>query len=273
MYVWKKLKPEEGRGRIFGATPYLIHRWLLPRSLPSPSSDSVPSFPSQMASVIASPSEFGYPLNEEEFVEEYEYVHEGVQKPEFARGTYYDYGLGYPEDCEEAEAEAVVDRTEWGGEAPEECVYDESTGLTLTWGGRLEEYPPIKAIGPRPVYHGPHPPGIGHELCGLHYYLEKGIESILITNDAEQATLRRWLKVRNEMHKIQLHMDEVWLREREPHKVRFYTLMDRLSTWGCYLCEYANHVHEGGFQRHYCVCDECDGCGSKYCGGCYSEED
>jgi hypothetical protein len=87
------------------------------------------------------------------------------------------------------------------------------------------------------------------------------------TTVAEQTEIRRWRRVRDAMREIQFQLDHIWLEKRDPFVRRFYSLMDDLSAWGCYLCEYAHHADEGGVKRDYCECNECRGCGNKFCGG------
>jgi hypothetical protein len=175
--------------------------------------------------------------------QEYEaYLEQEVQR-RFAAGAYSE------------DAESV-------GEAPEECVEDPATGQLLFWGMRLEDYEPIKAVGPRPVYYGPVPRPYGTQMWSgtkdAWYWLDEGIHSLDKLNkedlNAKQREIERVYQQYQAMRDIQLRLDNIWYSKREPHRQRFYELMDRLSIQ-CYYCEHAHHAHEGGTKREYCECE------------------
>jgi hypothetical protein len=169
-----------------------------------------------------------------------------------------------------------------------QSILDTKTGQLLTWGMRLEDYASIKAIGECPIYHGPKPPAYGQTSWGwpeqhVLFYESKGIESVHnlkaqgISQEefqAEQRELQRWYKITKEMREIQYNLYDVWIRDCEPHRIRFLNLMDRLSSWGCYECEVLYRFEEGHMKRHGCCdCHECEGCGSKFCYGCPVDDD
>jgi hypothetical protein len=159
-------------------------------------------------------------------------------------------------------------------EAPEECIEDPRTGQLLTWGMRLEDYEPIKGIGERPVIYGPWPRPYGSMSWSFGqdawYWPDEGMHSLDNLNkeelNAKQREIQRVYRQYEAMREAQNHLDEIWYSKREPYKRQFYSLMDRLSTWGCYQCEALDY-------RKMCVCEECEGCGSKHCSGCYPEDD
>jgi hypothetical protein len=147
-------------------------------------------------------------------------------------------------------------------EAPEECVEDPETGQLLFSGMRLEDYEPIKAVGPRPVYYGPKPRPYGTMMWShgkeAWYYLDEGIHSLdhldtKALND-KQREIRRVYEQYQAMRNMQHRLDDMWYAAREPHKDRFYQIMDSLAR-ECYYCEHAHHAHEGGSKREYCECE------------------
>ncbi len=147
----------------------------------------------------------------------------------------------------------------------------------------LEDYAPVKTIGPCPMYYGPKPPAVGYTSWGwpeqyVLFYQSKGIESVsgYIPKEefnAEQAELRRWDAITKAMREIQSALDRNWLAARDPHRIRFYSQMDQLSAMGCYYCEHIYHTYEGGYKLHHCMCHDCETCGSKYCEGCLGHTD
>ncbi len=132
------------------------------------------------------------------------------------------------------------------------CRY---TGQTLTWGMTLEDYEPIKAIGPKPIYYGPNPPAFGQTRWTF-----------------PELSRWNWYTITKAMTSIQNALDNNWHKARRTHYIRFYSQMDLISKTGCYYCEYVYPLDEDGYTIDYCQCVNCDGCESKFCPGCSQED-
>lgn len=174
-----------------------------------------------------------------------------------------------------------------GSKKPVKSIVDRYTGQTLTWGMTLDEYEPIKAIGPCPKYIGPRPPYIGHvttrKWSTFNLYGTQDFDSILYDESvgfehfdsmsrdellAEQKRIEPLYNLQNEIYTINSELSDKWHKIREPHRRQFFYLMDKLSSLRCYECEYIYPIEHDGRTKSACDCSLCEVCGDKYCDGC-----
>lgn len=144
---------------------------------------------------------------------------------------------------------------------------------------KLEDFDEYKAHGEKPVLQGPSP---YHAMfCGCDRYRVSSMGCVC-SMECREKPLYHWAKAhpeefqqkQKEMHRWR-HLWTLWLKQKDElsyqwdnktHSTRmhFQWLQDDESPIGCAHCE------RNG--RDYCNC-ECEECGSKYCPGCYRDDD
>lgn len=144
---------------------------------------------------------------------------------------------------------------------------------------KLEDFDNYKALGQPLRLHGP-APYMPH-LCSCNrYYVCRGMcvcsvyckgkplyawaKAHPVEFAEKQKEMRRWRMLSDIWWKQQQEVAEKWDAISWSARTRFYVLQDDESAIGCASCE-----REG---RKYCKC-ECDNCGSKWCHGCYDDDD